>query len=74
MSVCAPNIKIIFVSVCAPNIKIIFVSVRTPNIKNDFRECLCSEYEIIIFGSVCAVNEIYYTACFKVYNLELCFQ
>ena len=50
MSVCAPNIKIIFVSVCAPNIKIIFVSVRTPNIKNDFRECLCSEYEILFSG------------------------
>ena len=64
MSVCGPNIKINFVSICAPNTKK----------KNDFLECLCNEYKTIIVGSVCAVNEISYTACFKIYNLKLCFQ
>jgi hypothetical protein len=64
----------IFVSVCAPNIKkIVFVSVCAPSIRNYFRECLCNEYKIIL-GSVCAVNEIFYTACFKIYNVELCFK
>jgi len=45
------------------------MSVCAPNIKNYFRECLCNEYKIIIVGSVCAVNEISYTACFKIYKL-----
>jgi len=74
VSVCAPNLKIIFVSVCAPNLKIIFVSVCAPNVKIIFVSVCAPNVKIIILRSVSAVSEISYTACFKIYNIELCFQ
>ena len=73
--VCEPNIKIIFVSVCGPNIKIIFVSGCGPNIKIIFVSVCAPNIKLFFLGggNVCAVSEISYTECFKIYNLALCF-